>query len=175
MNEPFAAVLLEGGKSNSLGRAEEVVRIVLSDHSRLKELYDCLSEDDAWQRMRAADALEKVCRIHPEWIEPYIERLLDEYAGTTQPSIQWHMAQIFEQTKLTSEQEQRILDWVTARLEDPKVDWIVAANTMDTLVTFNKRGLVSSDETIRLVHRQLKHHSNSVVKRATKILANING
>ena len=174
MSEPFANMLLEGGKSNSLGRAEEIVQIVLSDQSRLEELYACLSEDDPWQRMRAADALEKVCRVHPEWIEPYIEKLLDEHANNPQPSIQWHMAQIFDQTRLTSAQEKRIVAWITARLEDPKADWIVAANTMNTLVTFNTRGLISTDETIRLVRRQLAHHSNSVVKRATKILESMN-
>lgn len=173
MNEPFAVILLEGGKSNSLGRAEEVVQTVLNDQSRLQELYDCLSEDDAWLRMRSADALEKICRVHPDWVEPYIEQLLRDYTEDLQPSIQWHMAQIFRQITLTPTQEQRIIAWLTIRLEDPNVDWIVAANTMDTLVAFNERGLVPLSETVRLVKRHLAHHSNSVVKRATKILTNL--
>ena len=171
MNEAFAAILAEGGKSNSLGRAAEVVQTVLADQSRLEELYDCMSENDAWVRMRAADALEKICRVNPDWLEPYIDRLLNDYSENSQPSIQWHMAQIFEQVNLTPEQEQKIITWMTTRLEDPSVDWIVAANTMDTLVAFNKKGLVPLPETIRLIDRQLTHHSNSVVKRATKILA----
>jgi hypothetical protein len=58
MPEAFATVLSIGGTSNSLGRAEEVVQIVLADESRLDELFECLF-DDEWLRMRAIDALEK--------------------------------------------------------------------------------------------------------------------
>ena len=95
MKEKFADALTLGGKSNSLGRAGEVVDTVLGDKSRLGELYDCLFLEDAWVRMRAADALEKVCRVHPEWIESYIDRFEDELAISDQPSIQWHLAQIY--------------------------------------------------------------------------------
>jgi hypothetical protein len=42
MNENFVEMLAVGGKSNSLGRAGEVVKLVLGDRSRLDELYDYL-------------------------------------------------------------------------------------------------------------------------------------
>jgi hypothetical protein len=60
-------MLTVGGKSNALGRTNEVIEIVLLDKSRLDELYKCLFEADAWVRMRAGDALEKICRHCPEW------------------------------------------------------------------------------------------------------------
>ncbi len=74
MDGNFVEMLAVGGKSNSLGRVNEVIEIVLHNEPRLNELYDCLFDKDAWIRMRAADALEKVCREHPDWLMPYIDR-----------------------------------------------------------------------------------------------------
>jgi len=69
--EPIKAILT-GGNPRSLERTEEVVTLVLSNSFRLNELYACLLEDDQIIRMRASDALEKVCRQHPEWLQPSI-------------------------------------------------------------------------------------------------------
>lgn len=170
MKETFAAMLAEGGRKNSLGRAEEVVRIVLADKARLEELYQCLSEDDAWLRMRAIDAYEKVCRVHPEWIEPHINRLFDDFGSDGQPSIQWHIAEIAGETALTPTQKERAIAWLVARLEDPKVDWIVASNSMNTLVKFQSGGLFPKEKLVPLLKKQLVHRSNAVKKRATKLL-----
>src|SRR5690606_33074018 len=105
MKEGFLDMLTVGGKSNSLGRAEEVTRQVLQDKSRLGELYDCMFAEDAWVRMRAADALEKVCRSRPEWLLPYIDRLQKYLGKATQPSLLWHLAQIYRQVPLTVKQK----------------------------------------------------------------------
>ena len=75
MNESFAEILRVGGRSNSLGRTVEVIETVLADHSRVEELYNCLFQDDAWLRMRAVDALEKICRKHADWLAPYIKQI----------------------------------------------------------------------------------------------------
>ena len=41
------------------GRVDDVMALVLGDRSRLDELYACLFSDDAWTRMRAADAIKQ--------------------------------------------------------------------------------------------------------------------
>jgi len=170
MTEKFSDMLAEDGKKNSLGRAEEVVQLVIDDKSRLDELYSCLFEDNPWLRMRAIDAFEKVCQVHPKWIEPYIDRLFDDFGNNTQASIQWHIAEIIGETNLTSTQKKLAADWLVTRLEDDNVDWIVAANTMKTLEQFVRDGSFARDQFIPLLYRQQKHRSNAVVKRATKIL-----
>jgi hypothetical protein len=43
MCERFAD-MLQGGHPNSLGRAEKVVSIVLTDRARLDELFTCLAD-----------------------------------------------------------------------------------------------------------------------------------
>lgn len=169
----FAEKLAVGGKTNSLGLAEEVVQEVLKDKTRLAELYACLFEEDAWLRMRAADSLEKVCRIHPEWFEPYVNQLLNEMGKSNQPSLQWHVAQMLGEVTLTPSQQQEAVQWLKARLKDTEVDWIVAANAMKTLVDFAKKGIVPNTDVVPLMKSQQKHHSQSVQKRAAKLLAEL--
>ncbi|MBL8159268.1 hypothetical protein JNJ66_02320 [Candidatus Saccharibacteria bacterium] len=165
---PFEVILAEGGRSNSLGRVDEVVAVVLHDASRLEELYQCLFASDAWMRMRAADALEKICRVQPGWLEPYVDRIHEDLAASTQPSIQWHIAQIYGQVALTTEQRKAAISWLTARLSTTVVDWIVAANAMDTMATFVRAGWLPAADFMALVRVQLRHHSKSVVKRAER-------
>ncbi len=173
MNERFAEVLTTGGHANSLGRVNEVIKVVLDDKSRLDELYNCLFEDDAWVRMRAADALEKICREHPEWLLPYVDRFPKELAVSSQPSIQWHLAQIYREVTLTPAQKQFAAQWLEELLSTKEVDWIVAANAMDTLARFVGEGSFSKDALLTLLKVQQQHKSKSVVKRANKLLATL--
>lgn len=172
MTEDFASMLLVGGKSNSLGRTEGVVTLVLQDSTRLEELYACLSHQDAWVRMRAADALEKVCRQHPDWLLPYIDRLQTDFSDHPQASVQWHLAQIYRQVELTSSQKRHAVGWLQTILSDTAVDWIVAVNAMRTLVLFTQDGSVATDKdmTVRLLELQRTHASKTVVRKADAFL-----
>ncbi len=170
MKEKFAEMLAVGGKSNSLGRAEEVIAIVSEEPSRLKELYNCLFEEDAWLRMRAVDSLEKICRIHPEWLEPYVDRFSSELSMSTQPSIQWHLAQMYKEITLSDRQKRFAIEWLKKLLSSKEVDWIVSANAMDTLAEFTRDGSVPIAEIVSLLQIQQKHKSNAVVKRANKLV-----
>jgi len=173
MDIPFVDILAIGGKTNSLGEAANVIEEVLQDNARLDELYACLFHHDPWVRMRAADSLEKICRIHPDWLQPYVDRFLNELSDHPQPSIQWHLAQIYAQVELTDEQKQRVISWLKRLLASTAVDWIVAANAMETLAAFTEAHACSADETVALLTLQKQHASKAVVKRAAKLLANI--
>ncbi|HSX29276.1 MAG TPA: hypothetical protein VLE73_01820 [Candidatus Saccharimonadales bacterium] len=173
MTEEFTEMLLVGGHANSLGKVNEVIELVMLDKSRLDELYSCLFNEDAWVRMRAADALEKICRQHREWLLPYIDKFQDELATSTQPSIQWHLAQIYRQVDLTPKQKQAAIQWLKQVLSTKDADWIVAANAMDTLAQFTKDGSVSAAELMPLFKIQQKHKSNAVIKRATKLMTEL--
>ena len=170
MNETFSQMLTVGGHANSLGNVPTVIDIVLYDQKRLPELYDCLFNEDAWVRMRAADALEKICRMHPDWLAPYIDKLAADFGDNAQASIQWHMAQIYQQVALTKKQKDVAMQWLQTILSSKDIDWIVAANALVTLVQFTKDGSFPKDHMIQLLELQKHHKSSAVVKRATKLL-----
>lgn len=169
MGSDFRQMLAVGGKSNSLGLVDDVIQLVLNDKSRLDELYACLFAADPWARMRAADAFEKICRHHPEWMTPYLDRFPEELATSTQPSIQWHLAQIYRQAPLSDSQRAFAIEWLRAILSSPDADWIVAANAMQTLTQFTQAGDFSCSDLIALLEVQQQHHSKSVVRRARKL------
>jgi len=170
MSANFLEILTIGGKRNTLGRAEEVVRSVLEDKSRIEELYQCMYDDDAWVRMRAIDSLEKICRSHPEWLVPYIDRLVTDFSDNPQPSIQWHLAELFAQMQLDDTQRQKAIKIMVRNISDLNVDWIVAANCMTALAGFVQKGFVPKVQLIPLLQLQQGHHSKAVVRRATKLL-----
>lgn len=168
----FEKMLSVGGKANSLGKVNEVVSEVLNDEALLEELYGCMFSQDAWVRMRAADAFEKVCRERPGWLEPYVDKMQTELSNEVQqPSIKWHLAQIYQQVGLTNEQKERALIWLTNILSTSSADWIVAANSMEALVYFTKRGDFTVEKCIPLLKIQLHHKSNAVVKKAKKLIS----
>ena len=170
MSQTFASILAEGGHTNSLGRTEELVQIVLADKSRLEELYLCMFDDDAWVRMRAADGIEKVCRVRPEWIKYYTGRFIKELSNRTQPSIQWHLAQIYRQVELSDSEGALIIKWLKRLISTVEVDWIVSANVMETLVQFAEAGQIKRADTLELLKIQKQHKSKSVVRRADKMI-----
>jgi hypothetical protein len=171
MDERFID-MLAGGHHNSLGRTEEVVGIVVADQDRLDELFACLDSPDELVRLRAGDALEKVCRKRPRWFLPYAERFLEEIGKIDQPSVQWHTAQILDHLRhdLPDVQRRRSTDFLRAYLDESD-DWIVLSTSMGILT-----GWAGEDsELARALRPALEgltaDRRKSVAKRAGKCLA----
>lgn len=169
MSEPFEQVLEAGGKANSLGRSSEVVEDVLASPSRLPELFDCIYADDDWVRMRAIDSFEKVIKGHPDWAEPYIDKIFDDLTCSDQPSIQWHLAQLFTEIKLSDAQRSQAIDWLKHKLKTVEVDWIVAGDCMKALLYFYKEGYLAKPEVDRLFAVQEGHSSKAIRAKAGKL------
>lgn len=173
MPEPFTEVLA-GGHHNSLGRTDEVVGIVLDDHDRLEELYAALESADELVRMRAGDALEKVCRECPGWFEPHAERILTEVGAIDQPSVRWHTAQILEHIRpgLTPADQARATALVQGYLTDSD-DWIVLNTAMKILAGWSE---TDPDLAIWLapqLDRLSRDRRKSVARRAAKLRAEL--
>ncbi|WP_030528652.1 hypothetical protein [Phycicoccus jejuensis] len=168
--EPFAEVLAAGGRSNSLGRAGEVLALLRDDPARLDELVACISHDDPWVRMRAVDTVEKLVRERPALGQPYLPHVLDDLARSGQPSVQWHVAQLLALLGLDDDQRARAVRWLTDRLRTADVDWIVAAQSMATLVGLHHDGHVATDDVVALLEVQTTHRSASVRRKAAGFL-----
>ena len=75
MADKFASMLVIGGESNALGRTDEVIEVVLNNKYRVEELYRYVTfDEDAWERMKAIDAIEKTGREKPDWLMLYIDK-----------------------------------------------------------------------------------------------------
>ena len=92
--------LLTGGDPRSLRNADIVVDAASRQPERLEELVQCVFSAGEIVRMRASDALEKVCRAHPRLLQRFVPRLLGEMSRIEQASVQWHLAQILAEVPL---------------------------------------------------------------------------
>jgi hypothetical protein len=169
--EPFAA-MLERGHRSSLGRTEEVVGVVLADHARLEELFATLADSDEVVRMRAGDALEKVCRVQPGWFLAHLDRLLNEVGQIQQPSVQWHVAQMLQHLRsdLSDDQAKRATELLQRNLST-STDWIVLNVTMDVLTAWADRDALLAAWLVPALERLRRDDRTSVAKRASQRLA----
>ena len=172
MSETFEQ-MLTGGHPNSLGRTLEVVDTILADPERLIDLYNCYFSDDEVVRLRTSSALKRVTQAHPDWVAPYLDRLIDMIAKIDQASTQGTLATLFDLLKpyMTAEQKAGATEIMQHNLANHN-DWIVLNTTMQVLFDWAKMG---DDELKSWIVPHLERLSSdgrkSVAKRATKLLA----
>jgi len=111
-------ILLSGGDRRSIGRANEVVDLVLAQPKRIGELTELLWDLDAVVRMRAADALEKISRERIELLQAYKSELLGLMAETSQQEMRWHLAVLIPRLEMTPEERRRAVGILERYLGD---------------------------------------------------------
>lgn len=91
---------LRGGDRRSLGRSGEIVGEIAKDPKLFAAALQALLDSEPLVRMRAADAVEKASREHPELLQPYKRALLKEIACSDQQEVRWHVAQMLPRLEL---------------------------------------------------------------------------
>jgi hypothetical protein len=110
--------MLKGGDRRSIGKANHIAKLVLSEPNRFAELLECLWDEDPIVRMRAADAAEKVTVTRPELLNPHKRELLGLLAEAEQIELRWHLALMVPRLALTSRERQRAVTSLQRYLED---------------------------------------------------------
>ena len=109
---------LEGGDRRSIGRVCEVVEDVRNDPSLFSVLIEGLFLDDPILRMRSADATEKITADHPEYLQPFKQKLIHLSGHTTQQEVKWHLAQITPRLELEPNEKKTIVKNLFTYLND---------------------------------------------------------
>lgn len=161
--------MLTGGHPNSLGNTVAVVDIVLKDKNKLQDLYRCYFSDDEVVRLRISSAFKRVCKVHPEWLVPYVDRFVSEVSRINQPSAQWTFAQLMMMldNHLSDDQRQRVVTILRQNLEKSD-DWIVLNFTMEALATHAKQSDRLKVWLTAHLRKLAKDPRKSVANRATK-------
>lgn len=100
--ESLRSMLLAGRHSLSSGRVLEVTAYVRAHPNRTSRLIECLWDDDAGVRSRAADVLERVTRHLPQVAEPWKEALLGLMAEVSGKKVRWNLALSVPRLSLTA-------------------------------------------------------------------------
>ena len=86
--------MLIEGDLRSIGESPKVVALVQDDPALFDEVFYGMVHEDPGIRMRAADAVEKITRDHPEYLTPHKDFFIDEVLAQTQQEVRWHAAQL---------------------------------------------------------------------------------
>ena len=113
------AKLLAAGDRRTKGKSEIVVKQVLADPGKFGEVMRALRAADPGTRMRAADAAEKISRVHPEWLQRYRKLLLKQIARSSQQEVQWHVAQMLPRLSLTRAERKKVFALLLTYLDQP--------------------------------------------------------
>lgn len=138
---------LAGTDRRSIGEADAVAREIACDQALFDEVFAALFSDDPVLRMRAADAVEKASRKHPERLIPHKRTLLGEPAAVKQQEVRWHLAQLLPRLSLDAAEKAQAV----AILEDFFADrsTIVRVNALEALVL-----LARGDEHLEAIARR---------------------
>jgi hypothetical protein len=162
---------LAGGDFRSIGQSEAVAKTVLADPKLFAVLMSGLTSGDPLIRMRAADAAEKVSRLHPEWLIPFKKLILDEITVIDQQEVRWHAAILFTRLQLTSTERKRVILILKSWLADKSR--IVQTFSLQALAVLSKQDPDLGSEVRRLIVRRIKSGPPSVRSRAKKLLKEI--
>ena len=162
------AAMLEGSDRRSIGRADEVARLVLKQPKLFRELIACLWHDDLLIRMRAADAAEKITRVKPHLLQRYKSQLLGLLAETTQIEVRWHLAQMIPRLQLTSLERQRAAEALRRYLDDRSS--IVRTWSLNALAELSQNDATLRSETKQLLEDAVRSGTAAMRARARKLL-----
>ena len=164
-------LLLSGGNPRSLGAVDLVIGLCRTEPKRVDELVSCVVDcPDEIVRMRASDALEKLCRAQPPLVQPHLSTILCAMSRIDQPSVQWHVAQMLAELVLDAAQREGAVRILSDYIQSSG-DWIVLNCTLDTLAVFARQEPALVEQLRGELHRFEDHRLKSVSSRARRLLA----
>lgn len=124
--------MLEEGDLRSIGRVPEVLGLIADQPDLFSELIRAMAHPDPGVKMRAADAAEKITRVHPDFLQSHKPFLLKLMPECTQQEVRWHLAQIVPRLELLPEERSKVADSLFSFLDDSSK--IVQTNALQALV-----------------------------------------
>jgi hypothetical protein len=110
--------LLKGEDRRTIGRSDEVAKMVSRNPRLFSRLVAGLWAEDARVRMRAADAAEKVTRTNREVLQHYKKELLGLLAEAQEQELRWHLAAMIPRLALNTKEREQAAAALEGYLDD---------------------------------------------------------
>jgi len=162
---------LKGGDLRSIGTSNEAVRRVSKEPGVFGELFAGLLDPDRLVRMRAADAVEKLTREHPNWLQPWKRCLLDDIATRKDKELRWHVAQLLPRLTLTALEKAAAISVLQEYLCDDSS--IVRAFSMQALVDLAGDDTKMIEEIRPVIERLTRTGTAAMKARGRKLLVKL--
>ncbi|KXB08287.1 hypothetical protein AKJ58_00370 [candidate division MSBL1 archaeon SCGC-AAA385D11] len=160
---------LKGGDLRSIGRADEVVEDVLEDQQLFEDVFEGILADDPVVAMRASDVVEKVSSKHPEYLQPYKDRLIREISKVERKEVRWHVAQMFSYLEVSKDERNEIIKILNSYI-DSSDSAIVKTFSMQTLADFAKKDERIRSRILSKIEKLVETGSPAIVSRGKKLI-----
>lgn len=160
--------MLKGGDRRSIGKSNQVVKLILVDPERFTELILCLWDADALVRMRAADAAEKITVTRPELLNPHKQELLGLLDEAEQIELRWHLALMVPRLSLSAPEKARAAAAFQRYLEDRSS--VVKTFALQALADLARQDARLREPVRRTLEESLRTGTAAMKARARKLL-----
>lgn len=161
---------LKGGDLRSIGRSREVVQDIFDNPALFETVFEGLLDDDSRIRMRSADVLEKVSSKHPEYLQPFKTRLINDVSKIEQQEVRWHVAQMFSYLDVDEKERDKIIKILFSYIDGPGKSKIVKTFSIQTLADFAEKDEDLRPRMIRKLEEIINTGSLAMVSRGKKLI-----
>lgn len=162
---------LKGNDRRSIGRSNEVVKEVLAKPNLFGALLEGMLSQDPIIRMRAADAVEKITSKHPELLQPYKSKIIQQVSKIEQQEVRWHVAQLFSRLLLTHGERRGVVGILNNFMKDKSK--IVRTFSMQALADIAEKDTELRAPIIEKLVELTKTGSPAMKSRGKKLLAKL--
>ena len=129
---------LQGGDLRSIGRADEILRQIKTQ-ADFNLVFDCLFDDDRKLVMRAADIIEKISVLHPEYLSSHKKQLLTLLKTAEHIELKWHLALLIIRLPLNEKEKNLVWTFLKTWALNSQESRIVRVNALQGLFDLAQR------------------------------------
>lgn len=160
---------LKGGDLRSIGKSDEVVQEILDNPSLFREVFEGMLSNDPIIKMRSADVSEKVSARHPEYLQPFKTKLINEISKIKRKEVQWHVAQMFSYIKINVTEREKIINILFFYIKTTDSN-IVKVFSIQTLADLAEKDQQLKPQIIKLIEEMMEQGAPSVMSRGKKLI-----
>ncbi|MCJ7468618.1 MAG: hypothetical protein MUO53_18215 [Maribacter sp.] len=131
---------LHGGDLRSIAGVDALIRLI-KDQGDFDRLFEYLHKEDRLVVMRAADAIEKISKSHPEYLKGYTQDLIKLLDSAQEKELKWHLALLITRVALDPDQLRHVWLILTQWLIDAKESKIVRVNSLQALSDLSSQNI----------------------------------
>ncbi|HEY8388523.1 MAG TPA: hypothetical protein VIK74_07955 [Parasegetibacter sp.] len=155
--------LLIGGDLRSIGSSNYIVSIIKSQDD-FDVLFSFLFCSERLAVMRAADSVEKITAIHPEFLKKYKKKILNLLEIAENKELKWHIPELIPRVKWNKAELEKIRMVLTAWVLNKNESRIVRVNALQSLFDIMQQIQVVSSAEISGYRKTLQNLMTQVEK-----------
>jgi hypothetical protein len=163
----FARMLL-GKDLRSIAGSNAVVKDV-NGQVDFDALFTLIFHHERMLVMRAADAVEKITRVNPQFLKPHKVQLMSLLTSAVNKELKWHVAQLVPRLDLVEAETQEVWSILSYWSKNPNESKIVRVNALQGLYEMTQRFSFLKKDLEETIHALEKEPIPSLRARIKKL------